>query len=160
MVTGRVYSVSVRGLSMSASGCLLLLTAADDKPIILISAIVTQETSESSEQLPCAIYRTSTAGTPGATLAAGTEINPLNPNDPACGFAATRGVFSVAPTKAPTEPVGFSESQNVLNGWRYAPIPEERIVGVQANPFGIFLEAAPSVVTPLSLRILANVLEL
>lgn len=160
MFSGRVYSCSARAMSISGAGCLMLFTAADDKPIILLSAIVTQETSESSEQLPVAIYRTSTAGTPAGSLATGTDINPVNPNDPAASFTATKGAFSVQPTKAPTDPVAFSEAQNALNGWRYVPVPEERIVCVQANAIGIFLEAAPSVVTPLSLRLLVNVLEL
>ncbi len=159
MQTGRVYSVSVTGLSLSAAGCVILLAPGDDKPLWVLSATLNQEESEASEQLGVAFFRTSASGTPAATLANGTDVNPVNPNDPAASFVVTRGLFSVAPTKAPTGAVAASEAFNTLSGFRYVPVPEERLMIRQAEPTGLFLESAPAVTTPLFWRLMLNVLE-
>lgn len=151
---GRVYAIEVPALSVSAASDLLEIVAGTGKPFDILSAIITQETSESSEQLALALYRLSASGTGGtAVTPRPTDAN----NAQAFGGTATKA-RTASGARSPAESL-WREGQNVLNGWRYVPTPEERIDVTSAGIVAIALINAPAVVTPIIVSIIVNVME-
>jgi hypothetical protein len=148
MPHGRSYSLVFEAISVSAAGDLLEITAADDKGFEILSMVVTQETSETSEQLALAIYRNSAGGTGGSAVTA----LALDANN-AQAFGGTVKRNMTAPGARSPAGALWREAQNILNGWRYVPVPEERI-DVQGNGIlAVNLPTAPSVPMTLSLTL-------
>lgn len=101
----------------------------------LVEVHVTNEADETSEMLPFAIARASTAGT-------GTAVDPVNldPNDRSASFTCAYNLSS-ATTKTQ---VIHRESCNILSGFHYVPTPEARPLIPAAGNLAIYLDAAPT----------------
>lgn len=117
-MNGRAYSVNMDLQAITGAISLIEVTAASDRMLILLSAWVTQETSESSTQGVVQLVRKSAAGT-------GTAFTPLplQANQGAAGFTAATELTAEGTVTDLLERFGY----NILNGWLYVPLPEERI---------------------------------
>jgi len=145
---GRMYTAVIDGISVSAVADLFWLAAPADACVVVHEIVVTQDTSESSEQLPLNVFRTATDNSGNGT--ANTPA-PLEVGDPAFGGTVrtniTGGSLSAETTML------HRESQNILNGWHILPTPECRIVLSPSGRMAVKLDAAPSAALPISARI-------
>jgi len=133
---GRTFSLDFTIASLAAAKDIARLTAPATAVLELIRLEVTQDTSETSEQLPLSIYRASTAGT-------GTAATPRPYEVGDNAFAGSAVVNLTADTtKSPTEPL-WTSAQNVLSGWLYHPVPDERIIVPPSGIIAVRLETAP-----------------
>jgi hypothetical protein len=151
---GRGYSIVINQ-SVGAVMDLIEILAGTNKGFAILSASLTQETSESSEQLAIAIWRLSASGSGGGTAP---TARALDENETQ-GFGGTIEVGNTTQgTRATTEPL-LREGFNALSGWKYVPVPEERIDVSGGGRMAIALVAAPAIVTPLSMTLSMTVRE-
>jgi hypothetical protein len=142
----RLYTLTGLIASVAAAKDLVRLTAAGTRSLILVRAMFTQDTSETSEQIPVSLYRASTAGTGTAATP-----QPHSPGDSAFGGSAVVDLTADT-TKSPATPI-WSEAQNVLGGWQYQPSLEERPEIPGAGIWAFRLEAAPAAALPIRYHI-------
>ncbi len=135
---GRMYTVTMDAAAVTAAKDLMRISAPSDAVVILHEVKVTQDESESSEQLPIQIHRASTDGTGTAATA-----RPLQEGDAAFGGAAVVNLTA----DATAGDIVWRESQNVLNGWHWLPTPEGRPVISPSGRMVIRLDAAPGAST-------------
>lgn len=120
-------------------------TPADDKPVVLHSAFISQitEVGDAQEEfMEITIRRGGTAMTSGSGGAAGATPVGLDATYAAAGFT-----YEVCNTTEATFTAGVEvhhEAFNVRTGWQYRPTPEERLNCSQANGgFVIRCESTP-----------------
>lgn len=141
---GRMYSGSFGGVTVSAAQDLFQVKSASGKITRIHEVIITQDTSETSEQLPFQMHRVSTDGTGGATPNAAQ----LDPGDP-----PFNGVIEINNTGRATAISGSvlrREGQNILAGIHWLFTPETRPV---ISPEGIVvvgIETAPATALTMS----------
>lgn len=116
---GRKYSVLMPGISVTVAKDLLRIKSVADKVTYINRAQITQEASETSEQLPLLVQRASTDGT-------GTSATPekKDPGDAAYGGTVVTNL--TADTTLTGAPI-WRSGQNIINGWDYFPAPEDRL---------------------------------
>jgi len=123
---GRVYVARMDAISVAAAKTLIDLTAPSTAVLEILRAWISQDTSETSTQEVAEIGRKTAAGAGGAAF---------TPVKFAVGDSASGVTASIGPTG---EGSGYSvlirEGFNLVNGWLYLPVPEERI---QVPPSGI-----------------------
>lgn len=145
---GRIYSVSFENVAVAAIQDLFEILPADDKPVRLLWARVSNVASETSEQLRIRIKRmpaTVTGGSGGTSP----TIQKLVSADATAGFTAEANNTTQATTSG-TAQVLWAEGFNVLSGWDYLPTPECVFVFVQGEGLIIDLPAAPGASTNMS----------
>lgn len=145
---GRIYSVQFENVAVSAAQDFFEVLPADDKPVRLLWARVSNVASETSEQLRIRIKRmpaTVTSGSGGSTP----TIQKLVSTDASAGFSVEANNTTPATTSG-TAQVLWSEGFNVLTGWDYLPTPECVFVFVQGEGLIIDLPAAPGSSTNMS----------
>lgn len=137
-----VYVVLVEGTSVSVAKTIAEVTAPADSAVTLLRAWVGQDVSETSEALVVGITTKSAAG-------AGTAFTPrkLNPRYAAAGSTARVADFTGEGTI--TEDL-YREAFNILNGWLWLPVPEERITIAGGDIVGIRLRTAPAAALTIS----------
>lgn len=143
---GRMYTAVLDALSVSAVCELFNIIAPADSVVVIHEICITQDTSETSEQLPLNVFRTATDQS--AKGSANTPA-PLNVGDAAFGGTVRTNVLT-ADTFATETTMLMRNSQNVLNGWHILPTPECRIVLSPSAKLCIKLDAAPAAATPFS----------
>jgi len=124
----RVYTVRMAPTAVTAAKTLIRVSANGTSALVLLRAWITQETKVTSEQLRALIQRASTTGT-------GTAVTP-QPHE--VGDSAFSGSAAVNLTAEPTltgSPFN-NENFNILNGFIYVPMPEERVI---VPPSGIIV---------------------
>ncbi len=138
----RVYSVVMNQISVSAAKTLISVVAPSTAIVVLLRAWITQDASETSEQLPILIQRGSAIGT-------GTAATPdkFEPGDPVAA-STVKTNLTVEPTYTGNPFV--NESFNVLNGFLYVPMPEERIILPPSGVVGMRLDANPAAALTMS----------
>jgi hypothetical protein len=141
-IMGRMYSILMDGISISAADDLLRISSSSTDVTVLHSVTVTQDASETSEQLPFQIMRASTDGTGTSTTP-----RPLSDGDPAFGGTA---VTALTVDTTPGN-ILHREGVNVLNGFYWKPTPEERIVIPPSGRLVVRLDAAPAAALTMSL---------
>jgi hypothetical protein len=147
---GRIYTAVLDALSVSAVCELFFIAAPTDAVVVIHEVVVTQDTSETSEQLPLNIFRTATNQSAKGT--ANTPA-PHQVGHPAFGGVVRTNILA-AETLATETTMLFRQSQNQLNGWHILWTPETRPVlsptaGVAAY-LVIKLDVAPSAAIPIS----------
>lgn len=109
----------------------------------LLRAWVSQSASVTSAQAPIQIVRKSAGG----------DVSPFTPihmgstNDPASAMVASSsgtGTFTSTAAFGTDGDILYRDGFNVLNGWLYLPVPEERIT---VTPGGIVATRFPIAVT-------------
>lgn len=121
---GRMYTVSVSAVAVTAAQDLFELASADDHPLILHGIFIGQSSDTDSEQIRVSINRTTGSPTSGSGGSAPTP-RPTDPSGSAAGFASE--INNTTPISGGTQVVLHEDSFNVLNGWVYLPTPEMRL---------------------------------
>jgi len=136
----RMYTANMSSIAIAAASELFFIEAPADLVIRIHEIKITQDASETSEQLPLKIYRTATD-----QGAVGTEVvpAPLSVGD-AASTALIRSAILVADTFATPGVMLLAESQNMLNGFHILPTPETRIDISPGAYLVIKLDAAPA----------------
>jgi hypothetical protein len=131
-----VYEASFQISALSAAKTLAYITAPSNKVVEILSASVTNADNETNEQLEIGWSKISTLGTP-----TGTTITPtkMEQGDQAASSTVKGNVTGSEPTyaSAPSIEVG-REGVPSLGGWRYAPVPEERLVIAGGDSWGLY----------------------
>jgi len=132
----KVYTVRMAPTSQAAAKTLVTVTAPATTILVLLRAWVAQKTLTASELMRILLQRASAAGT-------STAVTPEKhqPSDSVFG-----GVAGVNHTVEPTYTgIPFNNEQvNVLNGFVWVPMPEERIIVPPSGIIGLRLDTAPS----------------
>lgn len=139
---GRMYTAVFEGVSVSAAQDLFEITAPATAIVVLHQVTITQDASETSEQLPFTIERASASGSGGSTPTA--QLLELG----STAFGGTVEANNTA--RATSSSVLFRRSENVLNGIDWLFTPEMRPV---ISPSGILivgLDAAPGAALTMS----------
>lgn len=143
MAVGRTYYAHIEGVAISAAADLFWFSCPTDAVVFLEEVCITQDASETSEQLPLRVFRTTTDNSANGT---GVTPNPISVGDPAYGGVVrsniTGGLLSAKTTSL------LSESQNILNGWHLKGSYEDPLVvltpaAATAGRCAIKLDAAP-----------------
>lgn len=142
---GRLYSVLMDAVSISAAKDLLRLSAPADAVVVIHEVTVSQEASETSEQVAIQLHRASDDGT-------GTAATPkqLQSGDPAFGGTA---VTDLTANTTATDILRRS-AENLLSGYKYLPTPETRPVISPSGRFVVRLEDAPAAARTVSVEVI------
>jgi len=143
---GRMYVAPLSALSVAVVAELWAITAPADSAVVLHEVVITQDTSETTEQLPIQIFRTATDQSAKGT---GVTPAPLNAGDAAYGGTVRRYIVT-GDTFATVTTLLFRQSQNVLGGWHWLFTPETRPVISPSTHMIIKLDAAPTAALPIS----------
>lgn len=141
-----MYSAVIDAISIAAVCEIFAIAAPSDAAVVIHEIVITQDTSETSEQLPINIFRTATNQTAKGT--ANTPA-PLAAGDAAFGGTVRTNILTAATFATETTMI-MRQSQNILNGWHILPTPECRIVVSPGTYLIIKLDAAPSASLPIS----------
>lgn len=137
---GRVYTAAINAVSIAAAAEIFFLEAPADAVISIHEFKLTQVTSTTSENLSVRGYRTATDQGAKGTALTGT---PHDVGDTAAAETVQSAILTAA-TFATPGAVFYSEVQNVLNGFHYLPVPEDRVI-ISAGDYAVFkLETAPA----------------
>lgn len=143
MPYGDTYTVR-HSAPISTAITALQIAAGTGSPIILLSGSVTQRGSTTSAQEEISFVRKTAAATvtPGVV---GTHVFKRSPNAPTPQLqlgAALTGV--IASAEGTDGDILWREGFNVLNGFKYLPVPEERIVVPGGGIIGLKFFTAPA----------------
>ena len=129
-----IYSVMLEGVSISGADTLLEVVASADQSVELLRIEVAQDSSTTSTMQEIAIQTFSATGT-------GTAETPTkhNPSSAAAGSTAKSAITVEGAGAA----VIYRSAFNILNGWLYLPVPEERFVFNGGDVFGVTFIVAP-----------------
>lgn len=108
---------------VTAAKTLLYLTAPSDAVLEILSARVTCQDEDTSEQIMVELNRIATLGTPTATTI---TPKPTEEGSAAFGGTARSNVTASEPTYDGESDAIASGGANKLGGWEYVPLPEER----------------------------------
>lgn len=141
---GRIYTAIMDAQAVAAVDELFNIIAPTDAVVVIHEIVITQDASETSEQLPLNIFRTATDQAAKGTA---NTPHPHQIGDPAFGGVVRTHVLTAEGFAVETTPL-FRQSQNQLNGWHILWTPETRPVlsptaGV-ASTLVIKLDVAPS----------------
>ncbi len=140
MALGRMYVGILDAQSVSTAVDLVYIKAPADMILVVHEILVTQDTTETSEQLPIQILRRTTDNTGGATTPA---VSPLNPTDTASTATWETYDGSWAGTGTAGD-ILWRAGQNVLNGWHWLPTPESRIIISPSGRLAVRIETNPA----------------
>lgn len=119
MGVGRVYQSEITGIAVTTAIEFFHIQCPADSVVFIEEVSITQDTSETSEQLVLQMFRT--ADDESATGTANTPA-PLEVGDPAFGGTVRTNLAAGSSTKT----TGLKrEGQNVLNGWLWKGSYEE-----------------------------------
>jgi hypothetical protein len=138
---GRRYVAPVEALSVAQSAAVELwfVKAPSDAVVVLHEVVVTQDASETSEQLPLEIFRTATDQS-----AKGSSITPAPLESGDAAFSGTvRSNILTGDTFATKTTALFRQSQNVLGGWHMLWTPETRPVVSPSGQLVVKLPVGP-----------------
>lgn len=128
---GRVYSVNFENIAVTAAQDFFEISPADDKPVKILGLFLCQSSDvgdAAEEMLRIQILRGhATSGSGGS---AQTPV-PINPNDPAAGFAAEVNNTTIA--SAGTAVILHSDSFNIRTGIQLFWTPETAPLATQGN---------------------------
>lgn len=131
-----VYRLTGTIASVTTAKTLAYIETHATKPIEILSARVSCENEDTSEQIYVELNRITTLGTPTAT----TDV----PKPTEEGAAAFGGVCKVNVTASEPTYDGITDAiaaggANKLGGWEYVPLPEERVIVAPADDVGLRL---------------------
>lgn len=126
MPAGDVYTLR-QSSTVSTAITLLQLKAGANNGFVIIRASLTQYGSTTSVQETISIVRKSVAATVTAAIA-GTTLLFRDPNQATASLSLGTSATGVTGASEGTDgDVPLQEGFNVLNGWLYIPVPEERL---------------------------------
>jgi len=127
---GRVYVARLSSVSVSVVKTLIQVTAPSTAHLKILRAWISNDASETSQQEVAQILRKTAGGT-------GTSFTPikLDPNDAVAGATVINNLTA----EGTDGDILISEGFNILNGWLYVPVPEERIIVPPGGIIGLKL---------------------
>lgn len=137
-----MYSCVIDGVSVSAAQDLFELKAAAAVPIIIHRIEIGQDTDETSQEAVIKLTRTSGAPTSGSGGSSGTAVKLGGIGDGAT--QTTIEINNTTPISGGTAVRCGRRAFNWLNGFVFAPTPEERILVAGGEYFTVNLVTAPS----------------
>lgn len=147
-MTGRMYSAVFEGVSVSAVQDFFEITAPSTAVVVIHEVHITQEVSETSEQLPVRLIRVPATVTSGS---GGTSPTPrkMQSGDPSAGATVEANNTTVATTTGTLE-VLRRQGDNVLNGWHWVFTPETRLWLAPSGVLVVRLVTAPGAALTMS----------
>lgn len=129
-----VYEAQIQVSAVTTGKTLVYITAPATAAIEILSASVTAVgTNVTNQNMECALQRVSALGTPtGTALTASKTEN----GDQASAATAVGNVTASEPTYTANTQVG-KEGAASLGGWRYQPVPEERMLIPPSGTVGL-----------------------
>lgn len=115
---------------------LIYLTAPADAVLEILSARITCQDEDTSEQIMAELNRISSLGTPTATTI---TPKPTEEGSAAFGGTAKANVTASEPTYDDESAAIASGGANKLAGWEYVPLPEERPIISPSDNVGLRL---------------------
>lgn len=133
-----IYVARLDATVVSTARTLVQVNAPATAVLEILKAWVTQTLSEVSTQEEIRLKRVTTAGT-------GSAFTPilLRPGDAAAGATATNNHTA----EGTIGDVIIREGFNILNGWIYLPVPEERIIVAPSGRIALEFPVAPASAT-------------
>ena len=143
---GNVYTFS-RSFTNPGAVTLLQIAANAARPLVPLRAWVSQHASVTSTQVAAELVRKTAAATVTAAVAADFKKH-LPTQDANCTVQLGTALSGHTATAEGTDGDDFNaEGWNILNGWLYLPVPEERIVVPGGGIVGLKLLVAPPAAT-------------
>ncbi len=133
-----VYSILLEGVALTGADTLLEVVVSADQSVELFRIEVAQDVSTTSTMQEIAIQTFSASGT-------GTAETPGKHN-PSSAAAGSTGKSAITVEGAGAAVI-YRSAFNILNGWLYLPVPEERFLFNGADVFGVTLIVAPDAST-------------
>lgn len=146
---GRMYSAVFEGVSVSAVQDFFEITAPSTGVVCLHEVHITQDASETSEQLPVRILRVPATVTSGSGGTAPTARKLGGAGDAAAAATVEVNNTTVATTTGTLE-VLRRTGDNMLNGWHWVFTPESRIWIAPSGVVVVRLVTAPAGATAMS----------
>lgn len=120
------------------------IAAGAASPFLILSASATQRGSTTSAQEEPTFVRKTAAATVTAAVV-GTHVFKRNPNGPTPQLQLGTALTGVIATVEGTDgDIAWREGFNVLNGYKYLPVPEERLIVPGAGIIGLKFFNAPA----------------
>ncbi len=143
MAYGHIHTLR-NEMTVSTAITILQLLAGATMPFEILSAALTQRGSTTSVQNAIAFVRKTVAATVTAAIL-GTTLFKNRPGDPNAALQlTTTGTGHTATAEGTDGDQVLKEGFNVLNGWKYLPVPEERIIVPSAGIIGLKFLNAPA----------------
>lgn len=131
-----VYKLTGTIASVTTAKTLCYIETHATKPIEIYSASVDCTNEDTSEQIHLELNRISTLGTPTAT----TNVpKPTEEGSAAYGGVCKVNVTASEPTYDDISDAIAQGGTNKLGGWKYVPLPEERVTVAPADDVGLRL---------------------
>jgi len=134
-----VYEACYSAPSVNTARTLMYITAPSGAIVEVLSASVTNVDNDTNEQLECSIQKVSTLGSPTATSITPTR---LESGGPTAGSTVAANITASEPSYATGVEVN-REGWPSLGGWRYQPVPEERLHIGAGQTWGIRMLSTP-----------------
>jgi hypothetical protein len=142
----RMYTAVIDATAVAAVCEIFYIKSPADAVTRIHEIFISQDTSETSEQLPLNIFRTATDQAAKGTA---NTPNPLSAGDAAYGGTVRTNILT-AETFATETTMLMRQSMNALNGWHILPTPECRIDISPGTGVCVKLDAAPASSLPIS----------
>jgi len=130
MPAGDIYTVLNKGVTVSTAITVIQLKAGANNGAVILRASATQRGSTTSVQEDIALIRKSSAATVTAAVDATDNTATIVRRDPnqsaASATLSTTGTGITGTAEGTDANTVVREAFNVLNGWLYIPVPEER----------------------------------
>lgn len=134
-----VYRASVSINAVTTAKTLIYIVAPADAVLEILSARISCENENTSEQINAELNRIATLGSPTATAL---TPKPTEEGSAAFGGTAYYNVTANEPTYDAATDAISSGGDNKLGGWEYKPLPEERSVIKPGDVVGLRLKDA------------------
>jgi len=131
-----VFRVSQTISAVTTAKTLIYITAPSTAVLEILSARITCQDEDTSEQILAELNRIATLGTPTATAV---TPKPTEEGSAASGATAKYNVTASEPTYDGVADAIASGGANKLAGWEYIPLPEERAIIKPSDTVGLRL---------------------
>ena len=131
-----VYRASATISAVTTAKTLIYLTAPSTAVLEILSARITCQDEDTSEQIFAELNRIATLGTPAATAL---TPKPTEEGSAAAQTIAAYDVTASEPTYDAITDAIASGGANKLAGWEYVPLPEERAIIKPSDSVGLRL---------------------
>jgi hypothetical protein len=141
-----MYTAVIDATAVAAICEIFFIKSPADAVTRIHEIFISQDTSETSEQLPLNIFRTATDQ---AAKGAANTPTPLSAGDAAYGGTVRTNILA-AETLATETTMLMRQSMNALNGWHILPTPECRIDISPGTGVCIKIDVVPAASLPIS----------
>ena len=133
MAAGDVYTLVHRRIVVASAITILQVKAGPNYGFEILRAWISQHLSTTSAQVQASLIRKSAAATVTAAVV-GTTLLKQDPNGPTPDLVlSTTGTGLTATAEGTDSDEIYPDGFNVLNGWLYLPVPEEREIIPQSG---------------------------